>query len=75
MQDFVFFIGRFHVLALHLPIGIVIAAVALDWAARRPRYAALADENARAKSPALVGSVQPERCFALQFTDSETEHS
>jgi uncharacterized membrane protein len=42
MQDFIYFVGRFHVLALHLPIGIVIAAVGLDWAARRPRYAALA---------------------------------
>jgi hypothetical protein len=42
MQDFGFFLGRFHVLALHLPIGIVIAAVALDWIARKPRYAALA---------------------------------
>jgi uncharacterized membrane protein len=42
MQDFLFFLGRFHVLALHLPIGIVIAAVALDWTARRPRYAPLA---------------------------------
>jgi uncharacterized membrane protein len=30
------------VLVLHLPIGIAIAAVGLDWAARRPRYAALA---------------------------------
>ena len=42
MQELGFFLGRFHVLALHLPIGIVIAAVALDWLARRPRYAALA---------------------------------
>jgi uncharacterized membrane protein len=42
MQDFGFFLGRFHVLALHLPIGLVIAAVVLDWLARRPRYAALA---------------------------------
>jgi uncharacterized membrane protein/mono/diheme cytochrome c family protein len=41
MQDFVFFLGRFHVLALHLPIGIVIAAVVLDWLARRSRYAPL----------------------------------
>ena len=41
LQDFVFFLGRFHVLALHLPIGIVIVAVALDWIARRPRYQAL----------------------------------
>ena len=39
MQEFGFFLGRFHVLALHLPIGIIIAAVVLDWLARRPRYA------------------------------------
>jgi uncharacterized membrane protein len=45
MQDFVFFLGRFHVLALHLPIGIVIAAVVLDWLARKPRYAALAQAS------------------------------
>jgi len=45
MQNFVFFLGRFHVLALHLPIGIVIAAVVLDWLARRPRYAALAQAS------------------------------
>jgi uncharacterized membrane protein/mono/diheme cytochrome c family protein len=42
MTDFLFFLGRFHVLALHLPIGIVLAAVVLDFAARRERYKALA---------------------------------
>ena len=42
MTDFVFFLGRFHVLALHLPIGIIIVAVVLDFAARRARYRALA---------------------------------
>jgi hypothetical protein len=42
MQDFVFFLGRFHVLALHLPIGIILAAVALDWTARRGAYRQLA---------------------------------
>jgi Planctomycete cytochrome C len=42
MQDFVFFLGRFHVLALHLPIGIILAALALDWTARRPAYRQLA---------------------------------
>ncbi len=41
MQNFVFFLGRFHVLALHLPIGMVILAVALDWLARSPQRAAL----------------------------------
>lgn len=42
MTDFLFFLGRFHVLALHLPIGIVIVAVVLDFVARRERYRALA---------------------------------
>jgi uncharacterized membrane protein len=51
MQDFLFFLGRFHVLALHLPIGIILAAVALDWAARREGYRALA-----AVSPFLWGA-------------------
>jgi uncharacterized membrane protein/mono/diheme cytochrome c family protein len=46
MHDFMFFLGRFHVLALHLPIGIIIAAVVLDWVARRPRHAALAQASA-----------------------------
>ena len=42
MTDFLFFLGRFHVLALHLPIGIIIVAVALDFVARWERYKALA---------------------------------
>jgi uncharacterized membrane protein len=42
MADLLFFLGRFHVLALHLPIGILLAAVALDWTARRERYRYLA---------------------------------
>ena len=29
-MDFVYFLGRFHVLALHLPIGILFAAIGLD---------------------------------------------
>ena len=50
MQDFIFFLGRFHVLAVHLPIGIILAAVALDWVARRDAYRQLA-----AISPFLWG--------------------
>src|SRR6185503_9483180 len=41
MSDFLFFLGRFHVLALHLPIGIIIVAVVLDFVSRRERYRAL----------------------------------
>jgi uncharacterized membrane protein len=57
MQDFVFFLGRFHVLALHLPIGIVIAAVVLDWLSRRPRYAALAHASAFLWAGAAITAV------------------
>ena len=33
-MDWVFFIGRFHVLVLHLPIGIILAVIALEIASR-----------------------------------------
>ncbi len=42
MQDFIHFLGRFHVLALHLPIGIMVVAVVLDWVTRGERHRALA---------------------------------
>jgi hypothetical protein len=42
MQDFIHFLGRFHVLALHLPIGILVVAVVYDWVARGDRERNLA---------------------------------
>jgi uncharacterized membrane protein len=41
-MDFIYFVGRFHVLALHLPIGIIYAVVLLEFLARKPRFAGLA---------------------------------
>jgi uncharacterized membrane protein len=38
-----FFFGRFHVLLVHLPIGIIYVTVALELLARRPRFASLAN--------------------------------
>jgi len=37
-MDFLYFLGRFHVLFLHLPIGIVLLAIASEFAARVPRW-------------------------------------
>lgn len=37
-MDFIYFLGRFHVLALHIPIGIIVAIVILEWLARREQY-------------------------------------
>ena len=40
-MDLVYFVGRFHVLVLHLPIGIILVAIVLEWAARNEKYARL----------------------------------
>lgn len=37
-MDFLLFLGRFHVLVLHLPIGIVLLAIVAEFAARVPRW-------------------------------------
>lgn len=37
-MDFLLFLGRFHVLVLHLPIGIVLLAIVCEFAARSPRF-------------------------------------
>jgi uncharacterized membrane protein/mono/diheme cytochrome c family protein len=39
--SWVYFIGRFHVVVLHLPVGILCVAVLVDFLARRPRFASL----------------------------------
>lgn len=37
-MDLIYFLGRFHVLALHLPIGIIVVVFALEWLARKDKY-------------------------------------
>lgn len=51
-MDLVYFLGRFHVLVLHLPIGIIVALVALEWLARKEKYRYL-----EAASPFLWGAM------------------
>jgi len=69
VQNFVFFVGRFHVLALHLPIGIVIAAVVLDWVARRPRYAALAPASPFFWGAAAISAVVTAALGYMHFAE------
>ena len=40
-MDFIYFLGRLHVLALHLPIGILYVVILMELLARIPRFAAL----------------------------------
>jgi uncharacterized membrane protein len=50
-MDFLYFLGRFHVLALHLPIGIIVTLFVLEWLARKEKYRYL-----DAASPFLWGA-------------------
>lgn len=53
-MDFLLFLGRFHVLVLHLPIGIVLLAIAAEFAAKLPRWSAA---NAAASLLWVLGSI------------------
>ena len=37
-MNFIFFLGRFHVLMLHLPIGIIVVLFLMEWLSRKERY-------------------------------------
>ena len=37
-MDFVYFLGRFHVLVLHIPIGIIVAILVLELLARKEKF-------------------------------------
>ncbi len=69
MTDFLLFLGRFHVLALHLPIGIVIVAVVLDFAARRERYRALAQASPFLWGAAALSAVLTVALGYLHFAE------
>jgi uncharacterized membrane protein len=49
VQQFIYFLGRFHVLVLHLPLGILILAIGLEVLARRPHRSG----DARRLEPAM----------------------
>ena len=40
-MEFVYFLGRLHVLVLHVPIGAIVALLIAEWLARRDKYRAL----------------------------------
>lgn len=37
-MNFIFFLGRFHVLMLHLPIGIIVVVFLMEWLSRKEQY-------------------------------------
>lgn len=45
-MDLIYLLGRFHVVVLHLPLGIIVAIVVLELLARREKYAHLRSASA-----------------------------
>jgi len=56
-MDFIYFLGRFHVLVLHLPIGVVLTAIVLDFLARKPRFRPLGAASAFLWSAAALTAI------------------
>jgi len=71
MQDFIYFLGRFHVLVLHLPIGIILAAVALDWIARGERFRALGAVSPFLWALAAVSAVATAALGYMHFAEGK----
>jgi uncharacterized membrane protein len=44
-MEFLYFLGRFHVVVLHIPIGLIVAIFFLELLARREKYRYLADAS------------------------------
>jgi uncharacterized membrane protein len=59
-MDFIFFLGRFHVLVLHLPIGMIVALFVLEYLSRKERYRYL-----EAASPYLWGATAISAVFTV----------
>lgn len=57
MADFAYFLGRFHVLVLHLPIAMILAAATIEWLALGERYRAIASTRPFLWGAAAISSV------------------
>lgn len=56
-MDFIYFLGRFHVLVLHLPIGIILLAILVEWISRNRKYQHLAEAGTWIWGAAALSSV------------------
>jgi uncharacterized membrane protein len=55
VQQFIFFLGRFHVLVLHLPLGILVLAIGFEMVARRRHLALDAPSPLEPAMPLIWG--------------------
>ncbi|HEY7672569.1 MAG TPA: c-type cytochrome domain-containing protein [Gammaproteobacteria bacterium] len=72
-MEFLYFLGRFHVLVLHLPIGIIVALCALEIAARKEKYRSLAAASPFLWSAAAVTAIVTAVLGYLHFAEGGFE--
>lgn len=56
-MDFIYFLGRFHVLFLHIPIGIIVAILVLEVLARREKFRHLEAGSALLWNAAAISAI------------------
>jgi uncharacterized membrane protein len=56
-MELIYFLGRFHVLALHIPIGIIVAIFVLEWLVRKDEYRHLQSASAFLWMTAAVSAI------------------
>lgn len=72
-MDFIYFLGRFHVLALHIPIGIIVVLFVLELLARKQKYRYLESASPFLWAAAAVSAVVTVALGYMHFAEGGFE--
>lgn len=72
-MNFIYFLGRFHVLALHIPIGIIVVLFVLELLAKRPKYRYLESASPFLWTTAAVSAVVTVALGYMHFAEGGFE--
>jgi uncharacterized membrane protein len=72
-MEFLYFLGRLHVLVLHIPIGLIVALCALEFLARREKYRHLEAASPFLWSAAAISAVVTVVMGYLHFSEGGFE--
>jgi uncharacterized membrane protein len=72
-MEFIYFLGRFHVLALHIPIGIIVAIFVLEIMARKEKYRHLESASSFLWMAAAVSAIATVTLGYMHFAEGGFE--
>jgi uncharacterized membrane protein len=73
VTDFIYFLGRFHVLVLHIPIGIIVAILVLEWLSRKEKYSHLQSAGGFLWAAAAISAVLTVMLGYMHFAEGGFE--